>query len=106
MGKKRQTFGSVTLDKKNTIVINKLSFQQLSLDESLEQYNVFKGKSQVAYVHLRYGILSVLTPDALGEIIYSKDYNIEFKGCFKDNEERMRELNIIANKIVKFISGR
>lgn len=68
-----------------------------------EQYDVYKGKKQVAYVRLRMGYLTVDAPKCLMELVYEKRYpNDPYKGCFDNNEERMQELK----KIVKILKGR
>lgn len=66
-----------------------------------EQYDVYKGSKQVAYVRLRMGRLSVSVPDVGGEVVYYKDYkNDSAKGYFYTQEERMGQLRRIA-KILK-----
>lgn len=63
-----------------------------------EQYDVYRGKKQVAYIRLRMGRLSVSVPDVGGEVIYYKDYkNDSAKGYFYTQEERMKYLTKIAN---------
>ena len=65
-----------------------------------EQYDVYRGSKQVAYVRLRMGRLSVSVPDVGGEVIYYKDYkNDSAKGYFYTQEERMGQLR----KIVKIL---
>lgn len=66
-----------------------------------EQYDVYRGSKQVAYVRLRMGRLSVSVPDVGGEVVYYKDYkNDSAKGYFYTQEERMGQLRRIA-KILK-----
>ena len=61
-----------------------------------EQYDVYKGEEQVAYVRLRHGHLTVDVPDAGGDCIL--DANPKGDGIF-DNDERESYLQEIANKI-------
>lgn len=66
-----------------------------------EQYDVYRGSKQVAYIRLRMGRLSVSVPDVGGEVIYYKDYkNDSAKGYFYTQEERMGQLRRIV-KILK-----
>lgn len=66
-----------------------------------EQYDVYRGSKQVAYVRLRMGSLTVEVPDVGGELIYYKNYeNDPAKGYFYTQEERMRQLRRIV-KILK-----
>lgn len=65
-----------------------------------EQYDVYRGSKQVAYIRLRMGRLSVSVPDVGGEVVYYKDYkNDSAKGYFYTQEERMGQLR----KIVKIL---
>ena len=62
-----------------------------------EQYDVYRGKRQVAYVRLRMGNLTVEVPDVDGELVYHKNYeNDPAKGYFYTQEERMEQLFKIA----------
>ena len=66
-----------------------------------EQYDVYKGKKQVAYVRLRMGNLTARVPDVDGKLIYHKNYGEDsVKGYFDNNEERMEQLIEIV-KILK-----
>lgn len=66
-----------------------------------EQYDVYRGKKQVAYIRLRWGNLIVEVPDVDGELIYHKNYeNDPAKGYFYTQEERMGQLRRIV-KILK-----
>lgn len=66
-----------------------------------EQYDVYKGKRQIAYVRLRMGNLTVRVPDVDGELVYHKNYEKDpAKGYFYTQEERMGQLRRIV-KILK-----
>lgn len=66
-----------------------------------EQYDVYKGSKQVAYVRLRMGSLTVRVPDVGGELIYHKNYEKDpAKGYFYTQEERMGQLR----RIVKILT--
>ena len=65
-----------------------------------EQYDVMDNNgNQVAYVRLRWGGLQCEVPDCWGEIIYSHGFDDGWMGCFEDEEQREKYLNIIADKI-------
>lgn len=65
-----------------------------------EQYDVFDGDKQVAYIRLRGGKLAAYVPDVGGELIYKHYYEDEdLRGCFTDEEDRVFHLTKIA-KIV------
>lgn len=63
-----------------------------------EQYDVFHGDEQVAYVRLRYGRLYASVPDVGGVEIYIAYPKGD--GIFSDDEERSYHLN----KIVKALN--
>lgn len=67
-----------------------------------EQYDVYRGKKQVAYVRLRMGRLTVRVPDVSGKVVYYKNFEKEdpVKGYFDNDEERMEQLIEIV-KILK-----
>ena len=67
-----------------------------------EQYDVFdeEGK-QVAYVRLRWGGLSACCPDVGGTYIYSAGIGNDC-GCFRTDDERMKHLRKIAERIDQF----
>lgn len=89
------------LDKNNTITIGKFVFNK-TCEAWPEQYDVYRGSKQIAYVRLRMGCLSVSVPDVGGEVIYYKDYkNDSAKGYFYTQEERMKYLTKIANILKK-----
>lgn len=67
-----------------------------------EQYDVYKGKRQIAYVRLRMGYLTVEVPDVDGELIYYKNYEKDpVKGYFYTQEERMQQLRRIVEILEK-----
>lgn len=91
----------LNLDKNNTITIDKFIFHN-TCEAWPEQYDVYRGSKQVAYIRLRMGRLSVSVPDVGGEVIYYKDYkNDSAKGYFDNDEERMKYLTKIANILKK-----
>lgn len=92
----------INFDRKNLISIDGLVFHK-TCDMCPEQYDVYKGTKQVGYVRLRWGNLTVDFPDALDKLIYCKKFSGEYKykGCFKDDNERMHYLK----KIAKCIKG-
>lgn len=64
-----------------------------------EQYDVFKNGKQVGYVRLRWGGLVCEYPDVFGEVIYSTEIGDGWTGEFRNEKERKKYLQIIANKI-------
>lgn len=91
----------LNLDKNNTITINKFIFHK-TCEAWPEQYDVYRGSKQVAYIRLRMGRLSVSVPDVGGEVVYYKDFNKDpVKGYFYTQEERMKYLTKIANILKK-----
>lgn len=68
-----------------------------------EQYDVYKGKKQVAYIRLRMGRLTVRVPNVSGKVVYYKNFEKEdpVKGYFNNQEERMQELIKIVNILKK-----
>ena len=67
-----------------------------------EQYDVYDSEGkQVAYVRLRWGILHCNYPDVDGERIYITDIGDGFTGCFESDEQRIKHLNNIADKILE-----
>lgn len=89
------------LDKNNTITIGKFVFHK-TCDAWPEQYDVYKGRKQVAYIRLRMGSLTAEVPDVCGELIYYKNYEKDSaKGYFYTQEERMKYLTKIANILNK-----
>lgn len=85
-----------------SIIIDGYLFHK-TCDAWPEQYDVYRGKKQVAYVRLRWGSLTARVPDVDGELVYHKNYeNDQAKGYFYTQEERMEQLK----KIVKILKGR
>lgn len=81
--------------------IKGLLFLQTSL-ACPEQYDVEDSSgNQVGYVRLRYGRLKCQYPYVGGEIIYKYDFNDEWLGSFESNEDRMKHLEAIADKILE-----
>lgn len=78
--------------------INGLWFK-LTCGSCPEQYDVFRGDEQIAYVRLRHGRLRVDVPDAGGETIYVNDFDEEYKGIFSDETERVKYLTEISEAI-------
>jgi hypothetical protein len=72
-----------------------------------EQYDVYQGTEQVAYVRLRHGNLRVYHPDAGGELLYhQRFYDDDYKGCFDNDEEANKYLSEIAGAIQEHITGK
>lgn len=61
-----------------------------------EQYDVFKNGHRVAYVRLRFGILTCETPYVGDKTIYCHRFMDGSKGRFANQEERNQYLNEIA----------
>lgn len=57
-----------------------------------EQYDAFLDNKMVGYVRLRFGCFTVNFPNVNGEVIYSHEFEDEYKGIF-DSEERDFYLN-------------
>lgn len=64
-----------------------------------EQYDVFDGDKQIAYVRLRWGTLTCETPNVGGEIIYRHRFNCGGKGMFETQVERNMYLSEIAKSL-------
>lgn len=67
-----------------------------------EQYDVFWGERQVAYVRLRHGSLTVRCPDVGGELVYEAEP--EGDGCF-EKKERDQYLRRCAAAVWRFWNG-
>ena len=67
-----------------------------------EQYDVFAGTNQVAYVRLRWGRLRVDVPDVGGETVYVNYFDDEFKGTFSNEQERVHYLNEIVTVLNEY----
>jgi hypothetical protein len=82
------------------MIIKDLNFKK-TCDACPEQYDVFKDGKQVGYVRLRWGNLTVESPDCGGELVYEHYFeNDSFKGCFDSTEERQKYLELIADCIL------
>ena len=68
-----------------------------------EQYDVFKDEKQVGYVRLRWGNLTVDSPDCGGKSVYEHYFGDAWKGSFDDNNERNKYLLIIANELNNYL---
>ena len=72
-----------------------------------EQYDVFNSNDNiVGYVRLRFGGLTCDYPNVDGECIYSTNIGNEWTGSFENEEQRMKHLNNIADKILEKINER
>lgn len=70
-----------------------------------EQYDVYNNNDEiVGYVRLRWGNLTCEYPDVMGEMIYHTTIGSRLTGCFESIEQRIRHLNIIADKILEKIN--
>lgn len=69
-----------------------------------EQYDVFdENENLVGYVRLRWGGLTCEYPDVGGEEIYYASVGDGWTGEFKSEEQRMKHLNKIADRIIEKI---
>ena len=85
------------------MVIKGLKFVK-TCDACPEQYDVTDSIGrQVGYVRLRYGGLRCDYPDVGGETIYYADLDDEWLGEFRNEKERKRHLNAIADKLLEKI---
>lgn len=71
-----------------------------------EQYDVYKASGELCgYIRLRWSSLYASYPNIDGDIIYSHEFEGDFKGAFLDEEERkfyIKEIaNAYKNKILK-----
>lgn len=83
------------------ITIRDYCFQQ-TCGACPEQYDVFVGDKQVAYVRLRWDRLRVDVPDYGGDTIYVHHFDDDgYKGVFDSEDERIKYLNIIADELDK-----
>lgn len=70
-----------------------------------EQYDVEDSNGNlVSYVRLRWGHLYCDYPYIDGETIYTADISDGFTGCFESDEQGMKHLNNIADKILEKIA--
>lgn len=71
---------------------------------SPEQYDVYQESGNLCgYIRLRWGELLAEYPCVNGEMIYHTVFEDNFKGCFDNDEERDKYLQIIANKFAERI---
>ena len=69
-------------------------------DSCPEQYEVYdKDGNHVCYVRLRWGHLSAEYPDLGGSLVYEAKIGDGLAGCFVSHEQRMVELQNIANRL-------
>ena len=92
--------GLDTFPEHGDILINGLEFK-LTCWACPEQYDVYREDGQVAYVRLRYGRLTVYTPDVGGILVYEHhftdgDDHYEYLGEFPNEGARTYHLNKIA----------
>jgi hypothetical protein len=69
---------------------------QLTCFACPEQYDVYKGDEQVAYIRLRWGALRATVPDVGGEEIYTVNFLEENRGVFPSPKSRAFHLTEIA----------
>lgn len=82
-----------------TIEILNYIFMQTT-DSCPEQYEVFdKDGNHVCYVRLRWGHLTAEYPDLGGSLVYEAKIGDGLTGCFVSHEQRMAELQNIANRL-------
>lgn len=85
------------------MIIKGLNFIK-TCSASPEQYDVKDEQgNMVGYVRLRFGGLTCEYPDVCGQIIYSAYFDDEWMGCFENEEQRKRYLEITADKIIEKI---
>ena len=85
----------------NDIQIREYYFEQTCL-ACLEQYDVYVGDLQIAYVKLRHGRLRVEHPYVGGKALYTAVLDDwEDQGRFADDEQRMLHLTKIADELDK-----
>ena len=84
------------------MIIKGLNFKK-TCDACPEQYDVFKDEKQVGYVRLRWGNLTVDSPDCGGESVYEHYFGDAWKGSFDDDNERNKYLLIIANELNNYL---
>lgn len=65
-----------------------------------EQYDVIMGDKKIAYIRLRWG---VLTCQMGNSTIYEYYFNDNMKGCFDSDDEREIFFGIILKVIMKYI---
>ena len=69
-------------------------------DSCPEQYEVYdKDGNHVCYVRLRWGHLTAEYPDLGGSLVYEAKIGDGLTGCFVSHEQRMVELQNIANRL-------
>lgn len=66
-----------------------------------EQYEVFVGEEQVAYLRLRCGAFTVEAPDAGDELLLLHEFDDDLKGQFAGEAERMKFLTLAAEAIAR-----
>jgi hypothetical protein len=87
------------------IMVNGYTFKKTCV-ACPEQYDVFVGDTQVAYVRLRHSKLKCVVPDIGGIEVYSKTLDGDDVGIFPD-AQRFYYLNECADAITQFcVSGR
>ena len=85
------------------MIIKGLNFKK-TCDACPEQYDVFKDEKQVGYVRLRWGNLTVESPDCGGDLVYEHHFEDDsWKGSFDDDNERNKYLLIIANELNNYL---
>jgi hypothetical protein len=71
-----------------------------------EQYDVYNGiRQQVGYVRLRGGWFRVDANQCGGETVYEHQFDDEWQGCFDDDEQRMKYLQLAADAIKKSVKS-
>jgi len=86
-----------TLDD-GSIKINNLLFKKTS-SSNPEQYDIYLEDEIIGYVRLRWGYLTATILDANRKIVYKHLFKENWKGGFKDQEERLKYLKLIALKL-------
>lgn len=78
---------------------------KLTCDAFPEQYDVFYKENDtilpIAYIRLRFGVLTCTVPYVGGKLIFKKKFDDDYKGYFNDKERRLHLL-IIDNYLYNY----
>lgn len=66
-----------------------------------EQYDVMMGDKKIAYIRLRWGVLTCRMGNST---IYKYYFNDNMKGCFDSDDEREIFINDILKTILKYLT--
>lgn len=92
-------YGKNDIWKFSCLEISNYDFMKTT-DSCPEQYEVYdKDGNHVCYVRLRWGHLTAEYPDLGGSLVYEAKIGDGLTGCFVSHEQRMVELQNIANRL-------